>query len=225
MDRFDLISDTDVMPTGSPVIPKLLHLIWVGTTDQPAYVEHHLALWRSLMPAWTIRLWTNTDINEREFPADTLHKIRACTKGAQAADIMRYSIINRYGGVYMDTDVSPHRSLDPILDLGKPIILCNDLPVTWPYIINAFFAAVAGHPIMVYACRLCNGAVLNTTDVNMHTGPRVLGEAVWNSLDKPTLLHPHYFYNNMAGQQGLDLNIRTTTVENRFGSHFYAKGW
>lgn len=97
-------------------IPKKLHLIWVGDMVRPDYVAAHVSLWTALMPEWDIRLWTNADVSR--FP-DIVQK---CTKGAQQADIMRLFILYKEGGVYVDTDIVPHRSLSPYFLWG---LLCS----------------------------------------------------------------------------------------------------
>ena len=210
-----------------PVIPRILHMIWVGDKEQPSYVDTYKKEWQRLMPDWQIRLWTNIDITELEFPTSVVTKINACIKGAQKADIMRYYIIYKYGGVYVDTDIIPNRSLDPIINIGRKVVLCHDLNITWPYIINSFFASATKHPLFEFACMLCNGATINTSDINMTTGPRLLGDAVWRTKpdEKYILLHVYYFYRNLIGDQILDSSRRTDDFVQRFGSHFYAASW
>jgi mannosyltransferase OCH1-like enzyme len=208
-------------------IPRLLHLIWVGDALQPAYVDLHLNEWRQLMPDWTVRLWTNADITENNFDLPYLNLINSAEKGAQKADIMRYLIVFKYGGVYMDTDIKPHRSLDPLVTLGRSFIICHDIYITWAYVACAFFAAPAEHPILEYAARLCLSATLNTNDVHLQTGPRIFGEAIAMAdyLEPCVLLHHQYLYRNIIGDQGVDGKPITENTLQRFGNHFYAHDW
>jgi len=180
------------------------------------------------MPDWKVRLWTNKDINENEFPPDALEKIRNSIKGAQKADIMRYFIVYKYGGVYVDTDIRPCRSLDPIINMGRQVVACHDHPrVDWPYIINAFFASIPNHPLIAYVCRLALGANVNHGNVAYETGPRIFGEAIWRvkSNEKYAMLHMFYFYRNLNGQAIDNYVYRNDNFENRFGEHFYAASW
>jgi hypothetical protein len=59
-------------------------------------------------------------------------------------------------------------------------------------------------------------AIINTPDIHMHTGPRLIGKGVseYSQLteDKIVLLKTEYFYRN------LDYN-------DRFGTHTFAKEW
>ena len=228
MDTIHVIPETYDFPEKPPLIPALLHMIWVGPNEAPAYVEEYKTKWHELMPTWQIRLWTNADLTAAEFPHDLLAKINAATSGAQKADLMRYYIIYKFGGTYVDTDVIPHRSLEPIRGLG-PIVLCHDMPYTWAYISIGFLAAVPHHPVLEYAYQLCLGAIINTPDINMQTGPRILGEAVWRTPppagEKYQSLHCYFFYRNMVGQVKLDRYYATADFDARFASHFYAKMW
>jgi mannosyltransferase OCH1-like enzyme len=139
---------------------------------------------------------------------------------------MRYFIIYKYGDVYMDADVIPHRSLDPILALGVPVVLCHDLPITWPYIAIGFFASVPGHPLFKRTCDMCYSYVqLNTKDVHMKTGPGLLGDNVWHVKGRYVVLPICSFYRNITGELIASDKRRTDDFEGRFGSHTYAATW
>lgn len=229
MDHIEIISPSYKFDdTKKPVIPKILHLIWVGEDAAPANLELYKSQWRTLMPHWTIRLWTNVDLHEGEFSPLILRNIQKATKGAQKADIMRYAIMYKYGGVYMDADIIPYRSLDPILSLGREVVLCHDLPLTWSYIAIGFFASIPNHPLFKSLCDACSTElVLNTSDIHMKTGPRLFGIHVFRVIPtEPYVLLPIYsFYRNIRGQLNFDSIKRTSDDDTRFGSHTYAKMW
>ena len=165
------------------------------------------------MPDWTMRIWRNEDINEIEFPYDILMKIHMSKKFAQKADIMRYHIIEKYGGIYLDTDNVPHRSLNDILDLGSDIVLWHDNYVTWEYISISFIAAAPHHPIIKTACELCRSVEINTNDIHLKTGPHLLGMAVSIHGDTSCLiLNPPFFDKN-------------SEFPEKFASHTYAASW
>jgi mannosyltransferase OCH1-like enzyme len=194
-------------------IPKLLHIIWVGNKDIPADVNDNILKWRELMPDWNIRIWRNEDINENEFPDYIVNKINSSIKFAQKADIMRYHIIEKYGGVYVDTDNVPHRSLNDILSLGSDVILWHDNFVTWEYISISFIGAVPHHPILQLACELCNSAEINTSDIHFKTGPHLLGRAVSIRGDRNCLVLNHRFFD------------KHSVFPEKFASHTYAASW
>lgn len=210
-------------------IPKLLHLIWVGPNHAPESLDVYIKQWRELMPEWTIRLWGNDDINCNEFEESALQLINTANTGVQKADIMRYFIIKKYGGVYMDADVEPHKSLDAILYLPHDVILCHDLEFKWAYISIGFFAAIPNHPLLETCCRLLCVAELNVGSPHLHTGPRIMGRAIFetklNDFVKYGLLPIQAFYRNKKGQEWINCELVKEDYDNRFGSHTYSKLW
>jgi FkbM family methyltransferase len=203
-------------------IPKKLHMIWVGNKKPPSYVEENFNKWKCLMPDWEFKLWNNDDITSDVFPVELVNK---CTLGVQKADIMRYYIIKKFGGVYVDADITPHRSLDPIVTDYKDIVACHDLPLTWRYIAIGFFAASPEHHILSEICDLCHKLDLNTEDVHMKTGPRLFGEVMSKYPDEYTLLPIEAFYRNIKGDIISKTETRNDDYEERFGNHFYARTW
>jgi len=196
------------------IIPRKLHII-TGDTP-PDYAIEYIAQWKALMPDWEIRHWKDEHVTEEEFPADIVEKIKSCEKGAQRADIMRYFIVEKHGGFYVDSDVKPHRSLEPLRFMSADIILCHDNIVEWEYVINAFFGGVAHHPLLQHACEMARNAQLNTGDIHFKTGPHLWGIAV-SQVPPPDgkkymLLPTEYFYVNEWNN-------------NRFAQHLYAASW
>jgi mannosyltransferase OCH1-like enzyme len=208
-------------------------MIWVGGAPQPVTFHMYAEMWRTLMPDWTIRIWGNADINEEEFPTDAVGLINAVSKGAQKADIMRYFILEKYGGIYVDGDVEPLRSLEPVLSLQKEIVLCHDLPITWPYISIGFIAAAPHHPLLKLASNKCYHADIQSSSIHFETGPRLFGNAIWETPSKEpyAVLPPDTFYyndSNVIAKQGVILPEGYSidhTNPHHLGVHHYAKSW
>lgn len=213
----DIIRQNSEQSEKKSKIPKVLHMIWVGENEAPEYVSTFLLQWKELMPDWSIRLWTNKDITTEHFPCDIVSLINWSNKGAQKADIMRYFIIEKYGGFYVDTDVIPHRSFDLLLNEwnNAGVLLCHDLDLTWEYISIGFFGSIQNHPVLQKACELIYVTTINTSDIHLKTGPHLLGKAVaFTEFDKNDviLLPTNYFYRNLD-------------YPYRIGHHFYSKLW
>lgn len=199
----------------NPYIDDLLHLIWVGTNPRPTSFDFHVAKWRELMPSWSIRVWTNEDITSENFDEPTLALIHKAEKGVQKADIMRYSIIEKYGGFYMDGDMIPIHTLEPLRFLNE-LVICHDNYITWEYISIGFFGARPHHPVFQKAKDYCiTTSVLNTNAPHVETGPRVFGHVILNLNPSCYILPWGSFY---PGVQDDMPNIR-------FGDHIYAKNW
>src|ERR1700751_3928150 len=92
-------------------IPKKLHLIWVGNDN--AKPEACIQSWRRNHPDWEFKLWSDDDLRE----GDWINKAHLATfantrKWPAVADLMRYEILYRHGGVYADADSFSVRPLD-----------------------------------------------------------------------------------------------------------------
>lgn len=197
-------------------IPRILHLVWIGKASQPEYLQKHIQKWKELMPKWTVRLWTNEDLITDEIEPTVLAKIHEADKGTQKADILKYYVVWKYGGIYVDADTEPTSNLDPIIYMSD-LVVCHDNQIEWGYIAVGFFAASQYHPVLRKAVDICLTVPLNTGEPHMTTGPRAFGLAV--SQIPPTNtkymnLEIECFYWPEGG-----------LVPNRFGKHFYAHAW
>jgi len=97
-------------PYAAPQIPRLAHFIWLGGAP-PRFATDHIAAFRRHNPDWEVRLWTGPPL---AMPADLRTIYDACDLLCQQADVLRYWLLHRYGGVYLDCDVLTLRSFEPL---------------------------------------------------------------------------------------------------------------
>ncbi len=205
------------VPQIKQYIPNLLHIVWVGKSPQPESLPGYIAKWKELMPHWTIRVWTNEDLTKEEIREDVLEKINQSDKGTQKADILKYYIVWKYGGVYVDADVIPMASMDPLLYMSD-LVVCNDIEISWDFISVGFFAASPNHPVLSKAVDICMDAELNTHEPHLATGPYVFGRAV--SQIGP--LHEKYTSIEQGSFYATDKPFGSYV---KFGHHIYAHNW
>ena len=97
------------------MIPRILHRVWLGSAPIPEQQEQFWEKWQQLHPGWEFRTWRDDDItwipNYRTLPQLASHSSRS--------DLVRFAVLQKYGGVYVDTDVEPLRSFEPIM--GMPL--------------------------------------------------------------------------------------------------------
>lgn len=208
-------------------IPKILHMIWVGVNSAPDYFFENLAAWKQLMPDWEFKIWTNADLTVTNIDKEYLDLINKADTGAQKADLLRYYVVNKFGGYYVDSDITPQRSLNELDTNTHNIVLCHDLKIDWAYIINAFFAASPKHPILEFVIQQMYNVDYNNSEIHLTTGPAALGKAYFNFKNNLNcLILPYwFFYRNKKGD--LDINGIPLTEDKigAFGSHRYAATW
>jgi mannosyltransferase OCH1-like enzyme len=192
-------------------IPKILHMVWVGDKEIPEYCLHNFTAWQILMPNWHFVLWNNNYLTSSFFDQSYLNLINSSTNNAQKADMVRYYVVKKFGGFYVDADIIPNRSLNDLLIDEPEFIMCHDMVITWPYIINSFFASVPNHPVLKNICEEIYNADLLSADIHMETGPRLFGHCLlsYQPLSRYTVLHPNSFYRNRVG----DLKLRDIDLE------------
>lgn len=100
-------------------IPKIVHQILLPhhRTDNTHLWERSewmRATWKAIHPTWEYRLWTDPAELSKELIASKAYY--ANRNPAHRADILRYEILHRYGGVYTDIDVACLKPFDPLLD-------------------------------------------------------------------------------------------------------------
>ncbi len=98
------------------MIPLFLHQIWFQGQDRlPAQYRPHQKKWRQEHPHFQYQLWDEKAIRsllERDFQW-FLPTWLAYQHMIQKIDSAKVFILWRHGGIYVDMDMSPVRSIDP----------------------------------------------------------------------------------------------------------------
>lgn len=125
----------EVRPTTGSPIPRILHRIWLGDAPLPEAYRAYGEEWSRLHPGWEMRLWTDAD-------APRPQGVERARNLAERADLIRYEILRRHGGVYVDTDVEALRPIDDLL-VGVEAFAAYEVPGR---LCNAVMGCIAGHP-------------------------------------------------------------------------------
>src|SRR5665647_30559 len=110
-DLYNKNKPSQITPSQTLKIPKIIHQIWIGTSVPPEF-ERFQASCKRYHPDWEYRLWTQNDIPSLHMRNENLvHKSR---NPGEISDLMRYEILYRYGGVYLDFDCECLQPLDAL---------------------------------------------------------------------------------------------------------------
>lgn len=141
------------------MIPQVLHQVWLGPLPISLRLKRWAATWREFHPTWDCILWTDrpeahegpwTSIAAlpplvNQWAYDNVHQIvGARAAWAARADIVRYEIIARYGGVYADLDVEVFAAVDEALR-GVRLFVADEYGQVAG---NYLFGAAQNHPAM-----------------------------------------------------------------------------
>lgn len=166
---------TRVAIAESPKIPKIIHHIWLGSSLPQEYNEMR-ETWLRHHPDWQYRLWTDSDVAEAIrsgdlFTEESLQYFNEAVNYAEKADILRYLILYKYGGLYTDiSDFECLRSFDILHHAYDFYVGLAAIGESGIFINNALCGSRPGHPILKY----CIEMLRDHRDISlviMRTGP------------------------------------------------------
>lgn len=158
-------------------IPRIIHRTVPAETSPE--VEGYWRKWTELHPGW--RMLTHRDpLPPEEWPVTSpmWPKVKA---GAQLADLIRLEALHRWGGFYVDSDMEPFRSLEPLT--GVTVVAAWEDSRCIP---NAFLGAVPDSPVIARCIELAMKRIPKG-DI-WHAGPGVTTEVL--RADPEALLLP-----------------------------------
>jgi mannosyltransferase OCH1-like enzyme len=170
------------------VIPKVLHRIWFGDRERPRLYDHYWQEWQNLHPDWELKTWTedNLDgvINQQSYDDVAVSAKSGGTPmshgravAVMRADIVAYELVYRHGGVYVNCDVFPLKSFDPLLVHTAFMGMEDDV-----HICNAVMGGEPGHRLYGDVIERLPLSVIESGGGGMElaTGPQFLTR-VWRS--------------------------------------------
>jgi mannosyltransferase OCH1-like enzyme len=132
----------------APIIPKIIHSIWLGNASLSKNYLYYFETWRKFHPDWQIKLWNEKEILKENFSNIDLYLLAESYQ--EKSDIIRYEILRKYGGLFIDSDIecfanfdNLHHKYDFYGYMETPAI--NKYRVN---ILNGMFASIPNHPIL-----------------------------------------------------------------------------
>lgn len=83
------------------IIPKILHQIWIGPLPPPTNL---MKTWKDKHPDFEYILWNEAEIERRGMKFICSRQIEIMEEINGKADIMRWEILYKYGGYFVDAD-------------------------------------------------------------------------------------------------------------------------
>lgn len=203
------------------MIPKKIHYCWFGRGEKPKLAQKCIASWKKYCPDYEIIEW-----NEDNFDIYMNAYTRMCydqKKYAFLTDYVRLIVVQKYGGIYFDTDVEVLRSFDGLLDNSAFFGF-----ETNKYVASGLgFGAEEENEIVKQMIREYdklldgnNGTVscpLLNTEALLKFGLIQNGEK--QRIDK-VVVYPKEYFNPMDSTTG-----KLTKTENTYSIHWYSMSW
>lgn len=184
------------------MIPKTLHIIWVG--DESKRPDNCIATWRRNNPNWRLRVWGNTELATYGWiNADHMRQM-ATRELNGVADLMRWEILYNEGGFVVDADSICLRSLPDWLLEGEAFA-CWENEIVRPNLIAAgYVASIPENPFIGQIVLDIKSAESVVHDKAWKTvGPVRLTENFYRYRGSNMTVHPsHYFIpEHFSGQR------------------------
>ncbi len=158
-------------------IPKIIHVMWLGGSLPEEY-EQYVQSWRTYHPDWTILFWTDNRANYHRGSIvlnsfeDLKKQLEVSGRGdslvidaqnltynnkrfydqarnyGEKSDILKWEIVYRFGGVYVDTDFECLRSLDVFHQTYDFYTGIQPLDTNMVQLGAALYGAIPNHPIL-----------------------------------------------------------------------------
>jgi mannosyltransferase OCH1-like enzyme len=168
------------------VIPRKLHRLWLGQRPRPALYDAFWAEWQALHPDWTLVTWTESNLPPL-INGSVVDDLAVSARSAgipmahdravavARADVIAYELMWRYGGVYINCDMQPLKSLEPLLEHDAFVGMEDDT-----YLCNAVMGAIPRHPLFQLLIDELPGnySVHRGRGMEVATGPQFLTRVV-----------------------------------------------
>lgn len=209
------------------LIPKKIQLIWLGSepTEEVLKVKKS---WETFHPGWEVNLWNDKmaipliEEISKKFP-NIGEAWSKAVKFAEKADILRYCILYKEGGTYVDADLPCYGLIDDIHCHSKMCVSLEKNDFNGLLLFgNAQISAVPHHFSIERALKNVKpyAGSKKWEDILIRTGPYMfmdqmyhgLGQDVKNNTHEMVILPPSYFYPLPAEKKELAVHA---TPENK----------
>lgn len=142
-------------PAEEPKIPPITHQIWIGKKKLPADFSAFRRRLLDLHPTWEHWFWTDEEVRQFDFLDRDLYE--SSESIGHKVDILRASILSRFGGVYVDMDYEFLASLEPLHYLCDLYCSLRPMPSSFRlvpsvptglYVCNSLIGCTPSHPVL-----------------------------------------------------------------------------
>lgn len=228
-------------------IPKIIHQIWSGV-DEPLPEEFRSLgdTWKRDYPDWEYRLWDNKKMIEfvkTEYP-EHWFVYQKYPFNVQRWDAIRYLILEKMGGLYVDFD---YESLKPMFEILENKTCCFSLEKEvggrglFKVFNNAMMASIPHHPFMQKIVKFVfsrTNLIPQYTTKNLTifntTGPYALirlYETLTAAEKEDVYLIPARFVSPFTGLEAEEVRFGVLTQElddcldDAYAVHYYVSNW
>lgn len=231
------------------IIPKIIHQIWSGI-DEPLPKPFEILgnTWKQNYPDWKYEFWDNKRINDfiLEYYPQYWDIYNKFPYNVQRWDAIRYLILDKVGGMYVDFDYESIKSMEDLLKnktccFAVEKIYPQQVPQIVDFFNNALMLSVPEHPFMkkiienVFLYKMLEYKDMSKIEnVFKTTGPSLLVELYTSLTDREkedVYLIPAKYVSPFTGEEAKLVRTGTmneeleTCLEHAYAVHYFCSNW
>jgi mannosyltransferase OCH1-like enzyme len=191
-------------------IPKIIHYVWVGGKPLTPLAQRCINSWHKYAPGYLIKRWDETNSPMTHPYVQTMYTQK---KWAFVSDYIRFAVLAREGGVYLDTDQELLKPLDTFLDQVGFVGQSRSGQIE-----SSIIGAVPDAPFIKKALQFYD---TDTTYSTSNTSPLILESAIMAAGKHQVRVYEATYFHPIAEGEYVTDHIRATA----YGIHHWAESW
>lgn len=213
-------------------IPKIIHQVWLGDSFPEKYIKLRDEM-MEINSNWEYRLWTDKEV--KVFGLKNVELFNNIRNLGAKSDILRYEILERIGGLYIDIDFKCVKPFDCLCYLD---FFAGNGHVDKPEIINSLIACAPNNKFISKIVSELIKKKYFIDDINgvmNNTGPYFITKNIFDVLtenDNIVIFPTKYFFpfpaiyrNKVKDSTKSWKFINSFSNENTFAIHLWHTNW
>ena len=176
-------------------IPKILHQIWIGPKPAPTNL---MKTWKEKHPDFEYICWTEDEIQKRDLVLSCNEKINMIYEINGKADIIRWEILYKYGGYFVDADSICIEPFDDYFSEKTAFATFENENVRAGLIATGTMGFVKNHPVCLDIINWINSddstQLIKETRAWFSVGPGLLTKMLESGKYKDVSIYPSHCF-------------------------------
>lgn len=192
------------------MIPKLIHYIWIGS-KMPANIKALIEKNNNFFEEYEVKVWTEDNIPALNGFAQKAYNEK---KWAFVSDYLRFCLLKKHGGIYLDTDMEVLKPLDDLL-----VYQCFS---GWDRANKYVYAGIVGAEADNKYINSIVESYNNIDNKRYPTSPEIMTDCyrMYDKKDELKILPSQYFYPLLDGEKSSEKSL-----EYAYTNHLWHESW
>ena len=126
------------------MIPKIIHQIWIGDNNEPT---KFMNTWKNKNPEFEYIKWNEEELKNRNITLECANRVNEIEEMCGKADIIRWELLYKYGGIFLDADSICIEPIDDELMKNKSFLVWENEQVRKDLLAVGIMAFPPNHDI------------------------------------------------------------------------------